>query len=337
MLIHVEPSEHVAATVERVAAAGRPDLEQAEALVDVALDLQKQPRAPQDLFDALYLYEKAVTLAEEFPAARARAIAGRGSALRRMPGGGLEALEGARSSFEEALPVLREVGEPEEVAEIEMSLGLVLQALANDHKASLGSAVAAYQRALKVFSRGRFPREFAILHNNLATAYLSMRLSPEQGKMREALAVQSFREALKVVTLEEDPTEYAMLQNNLGNALQAVQTSHRFENLHRAVEAYDEALKVRTEYDTPVEYANTLANKANALMNLPDVPGEEEKGNPKNTRQAIELLRKARAVFSEHHLPDRAQMVGELVDGLTRELLAHGGDEHPSNGNGAEG
>ncbi len=319
------PSPHVEATLSRVAATGRPPLERAEALVDFALDLQRKPKAPQDLFDALHLYDRAMELAEGDPVARARVLAGRGSALRRLPGGGVEALQEAREAFEAALPVLRERGDEEETAEVEMSQGLVLQALAGAGLAPLADAIERYQRALRTFRIDRYPREYAVIHNNLATAYLSMRLAPEQDKMREALAVQSFREALRVVTLEEDPSEYAMLQNNLGNALQAVQTSHRFENLLRAVEAYDEALRVRNDYDTPVEYANTLSNKANALMNLPDDPDAPERGNPENLARALELLRTARSVFAAHHVADRAQVVSQLIDELSRDLLQQSG------------
>ncbi|WP_227651756.1 hypothetical protein, partial [Klebsiella pneumoniae] len=79
-----------------------------------------------------------------------------------------------------------------------------------------------------------------------ATAFLSMPMTDERGKMREALAVQAFEEGLKVVNLIDYPTEYAMLQNNLGNALQYVSSSHTLENNLRALDAYDEALKVRT-------------------------------------------------------------------------------------------
>ena len=321
-----EPSAHVQATLSEVTATGRPPLERAEALVDFALDLQRKPKAPQDLYDALHLYDRAMELAADEPVARARVLAGRGSALRRLPGGGSDALQEAQQAFEAALPVLREHGAEEEVAEVETSLGLVLQALAGVGLAALPRAIELYQSALRTFRIERYPREYAVIHHNLATAYLSMRLAPEQAQMREALAVQSFREALRVVTLEEDPSEYAMLQNNLGNALQAVQTAHHFDNLLRAVEAYDEALKVRTEYDTPVEYANTLANKANALMNLPDDFDAPERGNPLHLARAVELLRTARAVFAAHHVTDRAQVVSELIDELSRDLLQQTGE-----------
>lgn len=313
-------SEHVLATLRRVESSDRPVIERAEALVEVAFDLQKQPRSPQDLWDALALYDAAIAWAEAFPLAKARALSGRGAALRRIPGTDPSHLDEARDCLRQALEVLTEAGDPEEVAETEMTLGLVLQALASHGKAPLEHAVKAYHRALKTFTRASHPREYAVLHNNLATAYLSMKLAPDKEVMREAMAVQSFQEALKVVTLIDDPSEYAMLQNNLGNALQATRGKNAFENLHRAIEAYDEALKVRTRYDTPLEYANTVANKANALMNLPDSPEASARSNPMNLRRAVDLLREAEDVFSEHGVTDRAHMVFELRMSLEAEL-----------------
>ena len=319
----IQPSAHIEATVDKIQTSEVSRLEQAEAFVEVALDLQKQPKEMQDLLDALFLYQKAEEMTEEHPLARARAIAGRGTALRRMPGSGLEELTLACEAFEEALPIMREQGTEEETAEVEMNYGLVLQALASAGKAPITKAVETYHRALRFFTRKLFPREFAILHNNLATAYLSMRLSPEREVMREALAVQSFQEALKVINLEEDPTEYAMLQNNLGNALQAMRSKHPWEDLHRAVEAYNEALKVRTPHDTPIEYANTLTNKANALMNLPDDMEQPQLGNPQHLTEAAKMLREAETIFTQHHVHDRAHIVGSLAGELEQELTAH--------------
>jgi tetratricopeptide (TPR) repeat protein len=206
------------------------------------------------------------------------------------------------------------------VAELEMNLGLVIHTLAGAGQAPIKDAIAVYQAALRFFSAQQFPREFATLHNNLATAYLAMRLAPEKEGMREALAVQSFQEALRVVTLDDDPVEYAMLQNNLGNALQAVASVHHLENLERAIAAYDEALRVRTVFDMPVEHANTLVNKANALMNLPDAVDADT--NPKNLAAAVELLLAAEAVFGTHGVHDRAAIAAECRTGLQAELAA---------------
>lgn len=313
-------SPHLEAAVAEAEAAESTPLARADALVAIAANILQRPRSVQDLVDAHALYARAEALSEADPLARARAAAGRGVVLSRIPGEGLENIEGARDAFAGALPALREGGDPEEAAELEMSYGLVLHTLANAGRAPMKEAIAAYQRALRTFGRQDHPREYATLHNNLATAYLSMRVGADREGLREALAVQSFQEALQVVTREEDPVEYAMLQNNLGNALQAVNSAHRFENLLRAVEAYDAALAVRTAKAMPVEHANTLANKANALMNLPDDPDRPEAGNPRRLAEAIALLDAAGRLFREHGLDERAEIVSELGARLRREI-----------------
>ena len=128
-------------------------------------------------------------------------------------------LEGARDSMNSALEALRIQGTSEEVAEAEMNLGLILQNLASYNRAPITDSISAYQRSLRTFNAQKHPAEFAILQNNLATAFMSIPFSDERSKMREALAVQAFEEGLKVVTIVDNPSEYAMLQNNLGNAL----------------------------------------------------------------------------------------------------------------------
>ena len=167
-------------------------------------------------------------------------------------------------------------------------------------------------------------QEFAILQNNLATAFLSIPFSDERAKMREALAVQCFEEGLKVVNLVDHPTEYAMLQNNLGNALQYASSSHAVENNLRALAAYDEALKVRTRSTTPLEYANTIANKANCLWNLPDDPEDPEGGNPSNLAKARDYYEEAGGIFAEHGEMDRSRIVFEAMAEISTELCEAG-------------
>ncbi|MBK8234747.1 MAG: hypothetical protein IPK74_04235 [Deltaproteobacteria bacterium] len=324
VLHHAQPSPHILAALAQAGArTDRSARDQAEALVELAVDLQTQPKQPQDLYDAIHLYERAEQLSEGDVVAVARAKAGRGVALRRLPGYTADSLVAARACLDEALVVLRRDGGDEEVAELEMNLGLVIHALAGAGAANLAEAIPCYQAALRFFTAATHPREYATLHNNLATLYLGMRLGPEKEGLREALAVQSFQEALAVVTLDDDPVEYAMLQNNLGNALQAIDSTHRFDNLQRAIEAYDEALRVRTRHDMPLEHANTLVNKANALMNLPD--GEDAVDNPRNLAAAIELLTTAEGLYREHGVFDRAEIAAQCRDGLARELAGEPG------------
>ena len=220
------------------------------------------------------------------------------------------------------MPILVNCGRPEEIAEAEMNLGLVVQNLAGAGRARITDAISAYQRALRTFDKARFPREFAILQSNLATAFLSMPFTDERGKMREALAVQAFEEGLKVVNLIDHPSEYAMLQNNLGNALQYASSSHTLENNLRALDAYDEALKVRTREAAPLEYANTISNRANCLWNLPDEADTPQHGNRSNLAKAQADYMEARAIFMAHGELDKARIVAEAVDQIGREILS---------------
>lgn len=300
-------------------------LERSEMLMEIAMGLQQRPRTPAYLEAAVQLYDRATALCPPDEALlHARIAARRATALQAMPvaPGATDTLERARDAYQKVLPVLGALGLPEEVAEAEMNLGLVLQSLAGLHRARITDAIAAYQRALRTFDRARFPKEFAILQNNLATAFLSIPFTDKRAHLREAMAVQAFEEGLKVVTLVDHPHEYAMLQNNLGNALQYASSSHAVENNLRALEAYDEALKVRTPDTMPVETANTLANKANCLCNLPDDPERPQAGNSQNLRRARDLYQQARELFAQHGELERAHILNEALAQLERELLA---------------
>ncbi|MBL8482493.1 MAG: hypothetical protein JNJ60_09865 [Rhodocyclaceae bacterium] len=260
----------MAAALRSVEADAASAEEKAAMLMEIAMGLQLRPKSVDQLQQAVSLYERALDLCpKDAPLLAARVTARLGTALQALPETGTCALERARGCFDAARSTLKERGSAEELAELDMNLGLVLQALAGAGRARITDAIQSYQRAVKVFDRERYPQEYAILHNNLAIAYLSIPLADEHAKMREALAVQSFEEVLKVITLVDHPSEYAMAQNNLGNALQYAHSGHPLDNSLRALAAYDEALRVRNPRDTPLEYANTIANKANVLRNLP--------------------------------------------------------------------
>ena len=297
--------------------------ERAEMLMEMAMGLQQRPKSREQLQQSVELYDRALAICpEDERLLRARITARKGTALQATPEQGTALLERARAAFEEAIPTLIDFGRPEELAEAEINLGVVVQNLSGAGRARLTDAVSAYQRALRTFDRARYPKEFAILQNNLATAFLSMPFTDERGKMREAMAVQAFEEGLKVINIVDHPTEYAMLQNNLGNALQYASSSHTAVNNLRALEAYGEALKVRTREAAPLEYANTIANRANCLWNLPDQPDRPEDGNRTNLALAQADYIEARAIFMAHGELDKARIVAEAVDQIGREILS---------------
>lgn len=314
------------------------DSEKVEMLMEIAMGLQQKPKSIDDLHHAISLYDKALSLCPaDDSLLRARAQARLATALNALPQNAPERLYKAQAALESAIEVFKKHGSSEEQAEAELNLGLTLQTLAGLGRCQISEAINAYLRALRTFTRERFPAEFAILHNNLATAYLSMPATEQNGKMREALAVQSFEEALKVVTLIDQPTEYAMLQNNLGNALQYASSSHLVANNLRAVVAYDEALKIRNPTDTPLEYANTISNKANALRNVPDDPVHPELGNLRNLELARSYFESASAIFQQFGEDDKVSHTTDMLTELEKEVQAQRIIHDSANGHAAAG
>ena len=299
--------------------------EKIEMLLAIATDLQQKAKSSQQLEAAIALYDKAIELASQsHPLFQARALAGKGTALRTIPSESAELLLSAKQAYELALPILQELASPKEVAEVEMNLGLVLQALVPFQQARIEDAIQAYKRSLKVFNGLTHPQEYGILQNNIAIAYLSLSVAPEKAEMVQALAVQSLTEALQWITLKTHPQEYAMLQNNLANALQYIPSTHPLENNLKALAAYDEALKVRTLQDTPLEYASTIANKANLLYNLPDALDRPETGNRQNLQQAKTYYQEAFNIFSQYGELARREVVTAALVEVERELEAWG-------------
>jgi tetratricopeptide (TPR) repeat protein len=309
-----------------LAAAEDPDAspqERAEMLMEIAMGMQARPKSPQQLLDAVALYERAFAVAPaEAALLKARIVARQGTALQALPQGdgddGAETLERALACFRTAIETLRGIGKPEEVAEAELNQGLVLQALSAMGRGRITDAINAYQRALRTFTRETYPQEYSVLHNNLAIAYLSMPATDERGRMREALAVQSFEEVLKVINLIDHPSEYAMINNNLGNALQYASSSHVLDNNLRALAAYDEALKVRNPRDTPLEYANTIANKANVLRGLVPDPAHTTDADP--PREALALVCEAQDLFERFGDLHKAALMREAAGEIEAEL-----------------
>lgn len=296
-------------------------VEKIEMLIEMAHSFCKKPKHPQELHNAVSLCQLAINLCtEEHPHLRARALVGMGTAVRSLPGEGADLLVQAKDAYETALPILQEFASPEEVAETQMNLGLVLQSLVPFNLARMTDSIQFYQRALRVFTAHAYPQEYAILHNNIAIAYLSMPRFSGGEDLHQALAVQSFEEALNWITLVDHPSEYAMLQNNLGNALQYLPSVHSVENNLIAIAAYDEALKVRNPKDTPIEYANTISNKANALCNVPDDLEKPEAGNYNNLMQARNYYQEAQGIFTRYGEMERAQLVAQELQDIEVEL-----------------
>jgi tetratricopeptide (TPR) repeat protein len=302
--------------------------EKIQMLVEMAAGLQKKPKSPEQLEDAVVLYRRGLELCPpDYPLLLARCWSGMGTALRTLPSDGAELLLEAKAAYETALPILEDYASPEEIAEVQMNLGGVLQGLVPFRAATISEAIQAYQKALTVFTGENYPQEFAIIQNNMAISYLSTHAASEGLEIRQAMAIQALTSALQWVTLFKQPREYAMLQNNLANVLQYLPSTHPVDNNLKAIAAYDEALKVRTAQETPLEYAATISNKANALSNLPDDLEHPEKGNYYNLLQAKTYYQEADQLFRQYQQFEQADIVGEALQTLEQELASHFSDQ----------
>ena len=311
----------VKAAIASISSESATTAEKIQMLIEIAQGFQKKPKTAQDLHNAIGLFDRAYQMCgDDYVLLKARAKVGMAGSLQMIPDGGSQFLQQARTDYQEALPILQQFATAEEVAEVQMNLGLVFQSLVPYNLAQITESIHAYHEALRVFTWEDYPQEYAILHNNIAIAYLSMPMSSAQESLRQGLAVQSFEIALKHINLIDHPREYAMLQNNLGNALQYLVSSHPVENNLRAISAYNEALKVRNPQDTPLEYANTISNKANVLFNLPDNPEKPELGNQRNLLQAREYYQQAWQIFTEHQQLEQAEIVGKALEDLAAEI-----------------
>ena len=149
--------------------------EKAEMLMEIAMGIQQQPKAVEDLHAAVEMYRKSIELCGDGPELLiARITARLATALMATPSDTADYLLEAQTALESSLATFAVEGTPEETAEAEMNLGLVLQNLAGMHKARIKDSISAYQRALRTFDKEKHATEFAIVQNNLATAFLSI-------------------------------------------------------------------------------------------------------------------------------------------------------------------
>lgn len=177
---------------------------------------------------------------------------------------GQETIDGYRT----ALALLEHAPFPEARAELWFQMGTACQTASQGRHDGLLRAVRCYHEALKGYDAVRFPEDYAMVHMNLALAYLAMPSHGRDGRLRTAIAIQSLREALRIFQKDTHPDMWASATVNLANALQHGESSHLEQNLWEAVALYEDVLQVRRAEDDPVGYARVLANQGNALAHL---------------------------------------------------------------------
>jgi tetratricopeptide (TPR) repeat protein len=135
-----------------------------------------------------------------------------------------------------------------------------------DRADNLRRAIACYEAALRVYSEGDYPADWAMTQNNLGNAYSDLPTGDRADNLRRAIAC--YEAALRVRTEGDYPAQWAMTQNNLGAAYSDLPTGDRADNLRRAIACYEAALRVYSEGDYPADWAMTLHNRGLSLFSL---------------------------------------------------------------------
>ncbi|MCS6282839.1 MAG: CHAT domain-containing protein, partial [Dolichospermum sp.] len=134
-----------------------------------------------------------------------------------------------------------------------------------DKADNLEKSIAAYNKALEVYTPADFPEQWAMTKNTLGNAY-NNRIRGDKAENLE-IAIAAYNKALEVYTPADFPEQWAMTKNNLGAAYNNRIRGDKAENLEKSIAAYNKALEVYTRTDFPVQWATTQNNLAVAYKN----------------------------------------------------------------------
>ncbi|MUG94181.1 tetratricopeptide repeat protein [Scytonema sp. UIC 10036] len=162
---------------------------------------------------------------------------------------------------------------------------------------NLEIAITGYEVALSVFTRNTDSVSWALIQNNLGSAY-SERLKGDKAENLEN-AIAAYRLALDVRTREDFPEQWARTQYYLGIAYYNLLKDNRSQNLQQAIAAYESALNVYTRKQFPDEWAETQNNLASAYF----YRIEGEKG--KNIERALQAYESALNVYTREQFPEK--------------------------------
>jgi tetratricopeptide (TPR) repeat protein len=142
----------------------------------------------------------------------------------------------------------------------------------DDSLTYLEQAIAAYQQALTSTNPETRPHNYAMIQNNLGSAYGDMaRFRPPAESLEQSVA--AYEAALRYRQLHDDPARYAATQNNLGTAYwNLAQHQQPVRRLKQSIASYFEALRYYSPDCEPMHYAMIQNNLGTAYWNLAQQP-----------------------------------------------------------------
>ncbi len=200
-------------------------------------------------------------------------------------GGEKNLLEAAIETFQEASSFFTKEAYPNEWADLQNTIGQLLfkqDALAENDDHALRESIAAFQRALQVYSATSTPYRWGEAKHHLARAL--QLLGSQTGDLDMiARSAEACREALAVRSKTQTPMLWAATQNNLGSALfMLCQKTRKPETAEAAVKAFEAALEIyqarkATKLAQVTQKNLTRAQEVSLeLAPLPSVEGVQE-------------------------------------------------------------
>jgi tetratricopeptide (TPR) repeat protein len=134
--------------------------------------------------------------------------------------------------------------------------------------AYLEQGIQAYQKALSKTNPHTRPHSYAMIQNNLGSAYGDMARYRDSVESLQQ-SILAYEEALRYRDTKADPQRYAATKNNLGTAYwNLAQFEKPIVNLSQAIVAYNEALQYYEPEREPLSFAMIQNNIGTAYWNL---------------------------------------------------------------------
>ncbi|MBI5418076.1 ATP-binding protein [Candidatus Poribacteria bacterium] len=187
--------------------------------------------------------------------------------------------------YEEALIIYKEENQSFKYGEVWEKIGIVHYKIDTDKSKHLSLAINAFNEALKVFSKDKFPIHFVEIKKYQGLAFYYLRTGDTEANIEKALSC--FQDAIEIVDFKKHPEDYAKLNIYLGNVYARLRLGDRIQNLERSLSLYSRALEIFNRNKSPHEYAEILNNKGMIYLELSTGSHKE------NIKKAIELFRKA--------------------------------------------
>ena len=182
------------------------------------------------------------------------------------------------------------------VASILIDFGNLIQGFPlGEHWLNSEFSIVAYKLALQVYTRETFPHDWAVVHNNLASAYQNRLQGDRTSNIEQAVHYGHL--SLQVFTYDKFPEQWSGVYDNLANAYSKRLKGDRADNLEQAIDLYKLALQVRTREAFPKDWAMTHNNLAATYRQR--IRGEKAD----NLEQAIDSYKLALQVRTREAFP----------------------------------